>query len=93
MDGSLQAVAWAGRELARSRVEPHRKVIQARALLQLADGVSIREPARQLRTWPKTVTQWRDRFRAGGVASVGVIAPGRGRPPVIPAATVEAIVA
>jgi transposase len=78
--------------LARSQVEPHRKVIQARGLLLLADGVSIRATARQLGTWPKTVTHWRDRFRSGGVASIGVIAPGRGRPPMIPAATVEAIV-
>lgn len=79
--------------LARSQTEPHRKVVQARALLLLADGVSIRGTARQLGTWPKTVLGWRDRFRAEGVEAVGVIAAGRGRKPLIPAATVEAIVA
>lgn len=78
--------------LARSQVEPHRKVVQARALLLLADGVSIRGTARQVGTWPKTVMCWRDRFRAGGVQAVGVIAAGRGRKPQIPASTVEAIV-
>lgn len=78
--------------LARSQGEPHRKVVQARALLLLADGVSIRAVARRLGTWPKTVMCWRDRFRADGVQAVGVIAAGRGRKPLIPASTVEAIV-
>ena len=65
--------------LARSQVEPHRKVIQARALLMLTDGVSVRATARELGTWPKTVMRWRDRFLAGGVGTVGMIAQGRGR--------------
>lgn len=38
------------------------------------------------------VAAWRDRFLAAGVDGVGVIAPGRGRKPEIPAATIEAIV-
>lgn len=78
--------------LARSSVEPHRKVVQARALLRLADGVSVRATARELGTWPKTVMRWRDRFCAGGIGSVGVIGPGRGRRPGISSETVEAIV-
>lgn len=78
--------------LARSQVEPHRKVVQARALLMLADGMSIRATARELGTWPKTVMRWRDRFRSSGVEGVGVIAAGRGRSSEIPAETVEAIV-
>jgi transposase len=65
--------------LARSEVEPYRKVIQARALLMLADGVSIRATARELGTWPKTVMRWRDKFKVGGVGSVGTIGHGRGR--------------
>lgn len=65
--------------LARSEVEPYRKVVQARALLMLADGVSIRATARELGTWPKTVMRWRDKFKVGGVGSVGTIGHGRGR--------------
>ena len=79
--------------LARSEVEPYRKVIQARALLMLAEGESIRATARELGTWPNTVMRWRDKFEAGGVGSVGTIGQGRGRKPSIPSATVEAIVA
>lgn len=78
--------------LARSEVEPHRRVVQARALLMLADGVSIRETARRLETWPKTVMRWRDKFRCGGVEAVGTIAQGRGRRPWVAAETIEAIV-
>jgi transposase/transposase-like protein len=77
---------------ARSEVEPYRKVVQARALLMLADGVSIRATARQLGTWPKTVMRWRDKFEAGGVGSVGTIGPGRGRKSWLVEGTVEAVV-
>ena len=77
--------------MARSSVLPHRKVVQATALLELADGASVRSTAR-LRTYPNTVTAWRDRFIEAGLAGVGVIAPGRGRKREIPVATVEAIV-
>ena len=78
--------------LARSEVEPHRRVVQARALLMLADGVSIRETAREVGAWPKTVMRWRDKFAAGGAAAVGTIRSGRGRKPEIPQETVEGIV-
>lgn len=78
--------------MVRSSVLPHRMVVQATALLALADGASLRSTAKLLRTYPNTVAAWRDRFVEAGVAGVGVIAPGRGRKPVIPAATVEAIV-
>src|SRR6056297_241114 len=78
--------------MARSSVLPHRKVVQAKALLSLADGASVRSTAKEFRTYPNTVAAWRDRFIEAGVAGVGVIAPGRGRKPEIPVATVEAIV-
>jgi transposase len=58
----------------------------------LADGRSVRSTAAAFGTYPNTVAAWRDRFVESGVAGVGVIAPGRGRKPEIPAATVEAIV-
>ena len=79
--------------LARSSSAPHRKVVQARALLALADGASVRSTAARLGTYPNTVTRWRDRFASSGVAGIGVIAPGRGRKPEIGPATIEAIVA
>ena len=79
--------------LARSSSAPHRKVVQARALLALADGASVRSTAAVLGTYPNTVTRWRDRFVDSGVDGVGVIAPGRGRKPEIAAATIEAVIA
>jgi transposase len=78
--------------MARSSVLPHRKVVQAKALLALADGASVRSTAKEFRTYPNTVAGWRDRFVEAGVDGVGVIAPGRGRKPEIPAETIEAIV-
>ena len=78
--------------LARSTVAPHRKVVQARALLALADGVSVRSTAATLGSYPNTVTRWRDRYLVDGVDGVGVIASGRGRKPEIPQATIDAIV-
>lgn len=79
--------------MARSLVLPHRKVVQAKALLALADGASVRSTARAIGSHPDTVTRWRDRLADSGVEGVGVIALGRGRKPEIPTATVEAIVA
>ena len=78
--------------LARSTVAPHRKVVQAQALLALAEGTSVRSTAAAVGSYPNTVTRWRDRYLAAGVAGVGVIAKGRGRKPEIPQATIEAIV-
>jgi len=78
--------------MARSSVLPYRKVVQATALLALVDGRSVRSTAAAMGTYPNTVAAWRDRFLEVGVDGVGVIAPGRGRKPEIPAATIEAIV-
>jgi transposase len=78
--------------LACSTVEPHRKVVQAKALLALADGASVRSTAKDLDSWPNTVTRWRDRYLAGGVAAVGAIAAGRGRRRRIDQSVVDAIV-
>jgi transposase len=78
--------------LARSSVAPHRKVVQARALLALAEGMSVRSTAATLGSYPNTVTRWRDRYLAVGVGGVGVIGAGRGRKPEIPQSTIDAIV-
>jgi transposase len=79
--------------MARSSSLPHRKVVQARALLLAADGVANNEIARRCDTTADAVRRWRARFADTGVAGVGVIAPGRGRKPEIDQTIVEAIVA
>jgi transposase len=78
--------------LARSSTEPHRVVVQAKALLALADGGSLRGTAREIGSHQDTVTRWRDRFIDKGVAGIGTIAAGRGRKPEISTDTIEAIV-
>ena len=75
--------------LARSMTAPHRKVVQAKALLALADGASVRS----IGSHQDTVARWRDRFFAQGVDGIGVIAAGRGRKPAIAGSVIEAIVA
>jgi transposase len=78
--------------MARSPSLPHRRVVQARALLLAADGVANEEIARRCETNGDTVRRWRRRFAEAGVDGVGRIAAGRGRKPEIPDAVVEAIV-
>ncbi len=78
--------------IARSLNEPARKVAQAKVLLHLADGVSIRRTAKDLGPTAVTVTAWRDAFMTKGLGGLGVIAPGRGRKPVIGGGVIEAIV-
>ena len=78
--------------LARSRVEAHRRVVTAGALLALADGASVRATARSLGVHQDTVRNWRNRFAQTGVAGVGVVAPGRGRKRQVTAQQEEAIV-
>jgi transposase len=79
--------------MARSTSAPHRQVVQARALLDAAEGVANEEIARRWDTTPDTVRRWRAKFAADGVEGVGRIRPGRGRKPEIPQLLVESIVA
>jgi hypothetical protein len=78
--------------MAKSTSLPHRMVVQASGLLMAADGVANEEIARECATTADTVRRWRAKFEAGGVEAVGKIAPGRGRKPAIPQATIDAIV-
>lgn len=78
--------------IARSQTEPVRKVRQAKVVLGLADGKSVRGVAREFGPTTTTVMQWRDLFMARGVEGLGVIGKGRGRKPVISAIVLEAIV-
>jgi|SRR5665811_931158 len=78
--------------MAKSQTLPHRQVRQARALLLASDGVANEQIARQSSASAKTVRRWRSRFAVEGVACVGRIRPGRGRPPEIANGVVTAIV-
>jgi transposase len=78
--------------MARSSSLPHRKVVQARALLLAADGVATNEVARQCQTSAESVRAWRRRFETEGVEGVGRIAPGRGRKSWLPEGTVAEVV-
>lgn len=78
--------------MARSSSLPHRKVVQARALLFAADGVATNEVARRCQTTADSVRSWRRRFETEGVEGVGRIAPGRGRKPEIAQEVIDAIV-
>ena len=58
-------------QMARSGRVPHRKVVQAQALLLAADGVPTNEVARRCGTTDTSVRAWRRRFEAEGVTGWG----------------------
>ncbi len=78
--------------LVSSMNEPVRKVRQAKVILALADGASIRSTAREIGSTAVTVADWRDVFVEKGVKGLGRIAAGRGRKPGIEHEVIEAIV-
>ena len=67
--------------MARSSSLPHRKVVQARALLLAAGGVATNEVARRCSTTDDSVRAWRRRFEDEGPDGIGRVAAGRGRKP------------
>ena len=77
--------------IVRAQNEPVRKVRQAKVVLALADGASIRDVAREVGPTTKTVMAWRDLFVSGGVKAFGKIGTGRGRKPTISAEAIAAI--
>ncbi len=74
--------------MARSTSLPHRRVVQAKALLMAGDAVANEEIARRCEVDSDTVRRWRARFLDSGPAGVGVIAKGRGRKSSLPPGTV-----
>jgi transposase len=50
-------------ELVRTHSTPQQLAMRARLILYAADGVGVRESARELGVWPKTVRYWRRRWR------------------------------
>ena len=58
--------------LVRTHSTPQQLALRARMILHAADGVGVRESARELGIWPKTVRYWRKRWRqAADGQSVG----------------------
>jgi len=49
--------------LVRTHSTPQQLALRARMILYAADGVGVRQTARQLDVWPKTVRYWRKRWR------------------------------
>ena len=49
--------------LIRARSTSQQLALRARMILQAADDVGVRESARELEVWPKTVRYWRGRWR------------------------------
>ena len=78
--------------IARSSSQPHRSVVQAKALLLAAGGEANYEIARRLDVASNSVRTWRRRFEEGGTEWVGTIAPGRGRRSWLPEGTVAEVV-
>ncbi len=79
-------------KLAVARAAPHREVTRARALLLAGDGVATTAVAQAVGASPASVTAWRERFAAEGLANFGKVSAGRGRRPSISAEKVAAIV-
>ena len=80
------------RRMAASTALPHRTVVQAKALLLAAEGVSNEEIARRSGVDSDAVRRWRSRFADQGSAGVGAIAKGRGRKPSLPEGMVAEVV-
>jgi transposase len=52
-------------QLVRGHSTPQQLALRARFILHACDGVGVRESARTLGVWPKTVRYWRKRWREG----------------------------
>ncbi len=78
--------------LSKSLSAPHREVVRAKALLLAADGVANTVIAALLGVSPSSVSAWRERFTADGLAKFAQVAPGRGRKAQIPAEKIDEIV-
>jgi putative transposase len=50
-------------ELVRTHSTPQQLALRARMILHAGGGVGVRESARELGVWPKTVRYWRKRWR------------------------------
>ena len=65
----LPAQREALEQLVRASSTPQQLALRARIILQAADDVGVRASAEELRVWPKTVRQWRKRWREAPAAA------------------------
>lgn len=54
--------------LVRAHTTPRKLSERARLILMAVAGIGVRESARQLGVWPKTVRHWRDRWRTAATS-------------------------
>jgi putative transposase len=84
-------------QLVRSHSTPQQLALRARIILHAAEGVGVRESARELGVWPKTVRYWRKRWRRAGdkqaVSERLADAPRSGAPATFTAQQICAVVA
>ncbi len=76
----------------RAHSTPQSVVLRARIVLAAGDGDANNAIAERLKTTRSTVLLWRERFAKQGLSGLRKVAPGRGRKPSIPAATIRQIV-
>ena len=80
------------RSLARDSTTHPRVAFRAQILLLAAQGASNKETAKKLGTNPGTVARWRRRFLLQRLPGLEKDAPRPGRPPAIPASSIQALV-
>jgi len=84
-------------QLIRTHSTPQQLALRARMIVHAAGGVGVRESARELGVWPKTVRYWRKRWRQAddkhSVCERLADAPRSGAPPTYTAEQVCAVVA
>jgi putative transposase len=83
------------RALARAHKTPRKLAERAEMILRSAAGTGVREIARQLCVWPKTVRHWRSRWLSGQAEAAARLAdePRPGAPATFPPEQVCAIMA
>jgi transposase len=83
--------------LVRAHTTPQQVALRARMILLCDDGVGVREIARRLGVWPKTVRRWRKRWLSSpagaGIAARLSDAPRSGAPATFTAEQICAIIA
>jgi putative transposase len=84
-------------QLIRTHSTPQQVALRARMILHAVEGVGVRESARELGVWPKTVRHWRRRWRQAAdkhsVCERLADAPRPGAPPTYTPEQICAVVA
>jgi transposase len=84
-------------QLMRTHSTPQQLALRARMIVHATDGIGVRESARELGVWPKTVRYWRKRWRQAddkcSVCERLADAPRSGAPPTYTPEQICAVVA